>query len=50
MHQMHVTNYAFEAVSDDSLLSDDSELKIQVEFDKDEKNSNDTRQRNWNES
>ena len=27
----------FEAVSDDSLLSDDSELKIQVEFDKDEK-------------
>ena len=27
----------FEAVSDDSLLSDDSELKIQVEFDKDER-------------
>ena len=27
----------FEAVSDDSLLSDDSELKIQVEFDKDDR-------------
>lgn len=27
----------FEAISDDSLLSDDSELKIQVEFDKEER-------------
>ena len=36
----------FEALSNDSLLEQDAELSIQIDFDKEQQNSHDFRQRN----